>query len=539
MRRTPIIAIMTVLALTQVLGAEGLGIRQAELDNGLKLVVLPIDGVPRVECRLVYNVGSADDRPGMTGMAHFLEHMMMNGSQTFGSKDWDKENRELEKLDIIADELMATEERIEDNARAGKAPNEDLLDRRDQLKDEFEEQEKICSGLVDDVNVFANAGASSINAFTSADLTAYQATMPTNTLELFFWVHADLMRNCAFRDFYTEREAVLEERRRAIERDKRRLYEQTNALVWEAVPYRNPNLGWPDDVRAIKRRQMIEHYHKYYVPNNAALILTGDITMERATDLASRYFGAIPRAPAPPRLYTRNAIPAGEKFLYAEERDRPSVQVLYETVPGHHADTLALDMLSDWLGSASGPLYKKLVINEQLAVSVNAGHGSMKLGGMFRIRAAVREAGRHEQLNRRINEIVEAVLKGDKEAAPKQEDIEAFAARLERMLTEQLTDMKSAAETLVYSVFSSGVEMFERVVTEARALTPDTVLKRAAVYLVPQRRTTVHVTPPGSGAVPDPKAGTIAELVRRLSEEQDPDRRRELERLVAKLRDEK
>jgi len=304
------------------------------LDNGMRVVVVSNHRVPVVTHMVWYKVGSADEPPGKTGVAHLLEHLMFKGTKTLASGEFSK---------IVA----------------------------------------------------RNGGSE--NAFTSLDYTGYYQTVAVDRLELVMAMEADRIRNLVFdpKEVETERLVVLEERRQRTDNDPGSvLREHVNAALYLNYPYRHPTIGWENEIRALNIEDLRAFYEKWYVPANAILVVAGDITAAELKPLAENTYGRIARLPAPTAGETRNrpAEPPQKASRRIELQDPRVRQPLWSRTylaPGmmtgiaggagtEHAT--ALEMLTEVFGGPTGPLYRALVIDGKLAVSAGISYGSGGLG---------------------------------------------------------------------------------------------------------------------------------------------------------------
>lgn len=225
------------------------------LDNGMRVVVVADHRAPVVTQMVCYGVGSADEPPRRSGIAHFLEHLMFKGTKEVSGKEFSR---------LIA----------------------------------------------------INGGRD--NAFTSYDYTAYYQTIASDRLELVMRLEADRMVNLTLapEDVQVEREVILEERRQRVENEPQALLsEALNAALYAGHPYGRPITGWPDEIAALSRDDALAFYHRYYAPNNAVLVVAGDVEPEKVHALAQKYFGSIPSQevpdrvrPSPVRLHADNRI---------------------------------------------------------------------------------------------------------------------------------------------------------------------------------------------------------------------------------------
>ncbi|MEK9723030.1 MAG: pitrilysin family protein, partial [Rhodospirillaceae bacterium] len=328
--------------------------------NGMQVVVVENHRVPVVTHMVWYRVGSADEGPGETGIAHFLEHLMFKGTKT-------------------------------------RKPGE------------FS-------------NIVARNGGQE-NAFTSTDYTAYFQTIAVDRLELVMQMEADRMTNLVITDKEVEPErlVVLEERRSRVDNNPGAILgEQENSVLFLNYPYRNPVIGWEHDIRALDIKRILAFYKRWYAPNNAILVVAGDITAEQLKPLVEKYYGPIPAQP--PVVRTRTAEPpqkAARRVVLSDRRVRqPSWRRTY-VAPSLRADDAGhvypLEVLSDILGGgASSRLYRRLVVEKQMAVSVGSYYSSDDRGpGRFVFHASPRGAVTMDALEKAVEaEIAEVVKNG-------------------------------------------------------------------------------------------------------------------------------
>lgn len=295
------------------------------LENGLQVVVVEDHRAPIVSHMVWYKVGSADEDPGKSGLAHLLEHLMFKGT----------------------DELRAGEfSRI----------------------------------------VARNGGRD--NAFTSYDYTAYYQNVAADKLDLVMRMEADRMVDLAFDEesFRTEKDVVLEERRQRTDSEPRaQLAEMARAAQWLNHPYRIPVIGWEHEIRGLERADALAFYRRWYAPNNAVLIVAGDVEPAAVRAMAERHFGAIARVDAPARQ--RLGEPpqrAARRVVMKDARVRqPSLSRSYlapSRTAGAQELAIPLELFQQALGGgATSRLYRELVVNRQLAVSAGAWYSGVSL----------------------------------------------------------------------------------------------------------------------------------------------------------------
>jgi predicted Zn-dependent peptidase len=345
-----------------------------------------------VSASWVAHVGSANERPGITGLAHLFEHMMFKGSTTIGTTDIERDLEIMREQEALQETIREFYEDSREKWRRGEVENPyDPENRTDEIK----EIEKKFQALVDEQrslmikdefsNIYTNGGASFINAFTNSDVTVYIATVPANKIELWYWMEAERLLNPVFREFYSERDVVYEERRLRTESTPTGVFdEQLNSMFWQSHPYGWPVVGWPSDLRVISKEQADDFFDTYYAPNNLTAVLVGNIDVEQAKKLAERYFGRLERGKKePPDVVTLEMEQLAEKRLNAECDCPAQIQIQYHSVPFGHRDDYVFDVLGGILNGQTGRLYKAMVEGSEIASQASAGQDSQKYAGSF------------------------------------------------------------------------------------------------------------------------------------------------------------
>jgi len=284
------------------------------LPNGLQIIVWPDHDISNVALYNWFHVGSRNERFGITGLSHFFEHMMFNGSAHHPTGEFDRVMEE-------------------------------------------------------------NGGAN--NAYTSNDVTVYQDWFPRSALELIFQLEADRICCLTFDStkVESERQVVYSERRTSVDDDNAALLdEQVMATAFVAHPYQIPVIGWPSDIERWKMSDLKSYFRTYYAPNNATLILAGDVAPEEVFALAERYFGPIPAQPPPPPVTTIEPPQLGERRVSIRKPGQvPLLEVAYHIGTPRDPDSEALDLLHMILTSGeSSRLYRRLVDQDRTAVGVGS-----------------------------------------------------------------------------------------------------------------------------------------------------------------------
>jgi predicted Zn-dependent peptidase len=387
-------------ALLLPLHAQKVPVLEKNLPNGLTLLLVERHDEPTVAGGWVAHVGSSNERPGITGIAHLFEHMMFKGTPTVGTKDYKKDLEIIAAQERVRDEMRLEERQMRAEYRRGAIDDllkpENKTERYRQLEAEFAklvtaQREILVKNDFD--RIYTGAGGSSMNAFTSEDMTAYFVAVPANKIELWMWMESERILHPIFREFYAERDVVFEERRMRTESTPLgRFQEEFNALFWESSPYAWPVVGWPSDLPAISKAQADEFYSTYYSPQNITLILVGDFQPDQAEAQVRKYFERIPRGPnTPPDVVTLEVKQLAEKRMNAEAETNPQVDILWHTVAFRHRDSYPLEILAQILSTRTGRLYKNLVLGRGVATETYAAQGSQKWEGLFNAGGEVKE----------------------------------------------------------------------------------------------------------------------------------------------------
>ena len=382
-------------------------VQEVFLDNGMKILMVERHESPTVSAGWVTHVGSVNEEVGATGIAHLFEHMMFKGSPTVGTSDYEQEAAIMAQLDELRLEMEAEYEVMREMKRAGELEGsiylpenqtEKLAELRAKMQ-EFQTQQKEFIVKDEFDQIYTEAGASGMNAGTSNDFTIYFITVPANKLELWFWMESERLLNAVFREFYTERDVVREERRMRTESNPTAKFEeQFDMMFWGSVPYHHPVVGWPSDVESITRAQAEEFFATYYAPNNITTALVGDFDPVQALALAKKYLGRIPRGEVPPPpVVTEEIEQLAERRMKAVADTNPAVQLRWHTVPFGNNDYYALDVMDSILNDRTGRLYKSLVEDKQIATGEPySSHNALKYGGYVEFGAEVADGVDHQ-----------------------------------------------------------------------------------------------------------------------------------------------
>jgi predicted Zn-dependent peptidase len=406
------VPLMIIVLLILFVGLSSLPAQQTSLkdkviervlpNNGLKVLMVKDPNTPLVSCMLAFRVGSVNERPGITGVSHFHEHMMFKGTQTMGIKPGmlEKDNEYNRQIDALEAEIVKEESKIKgrDEAKliALKKQVSDLINK--------EKAETIVSEEI--WGAYQEAGGTGLNASTGNEMTHYYVTLPKNKVELFLALEADRLQNPVFREFYSERDVITEERRMSENSPGYFFSEQLNATFYAASPYSWSVVGWMSDVSRITKEELTAYRNQYYRPDNAVLVLAGAVDVEPTMALVNKYFASIKNPPgAAPRVRTEEPSPEyyrktnGPDFKapYIEKRvigkaaTSPFVTIMFHIPPIWNDDVAVLSMLGQVMSARTGKMYLDLVLKNEHATSVFASASTSEYDGAFTMRASAKE----------------------------------------------------------------------------------------------------------------------------------------------------
>ncbi|MGE0434899.1 MAG: insulinase family protein [Planctomycetota bacterium] len=343
-------------------------VQERMLENGLKILVVENPASESISCRLFFRVGSANEEPGLTGLAHYLEHLQFKGTDKVGVKNLEEDRRIRKELDEVYDRIRA----LERYAQLSDDETAEMTKLKDRMAALIEEQKGVVYTR-EIWDIYQAAGGTGMNASTSRDWTQYQVTLPANKLELFMWIEADRLRNSTFREFFAERKVVREERRLAENRPDSAFNEAFQQMTFGSSGYSWPTLGWHAELENATRADAMRFYNTWYQPDNAVMILVGNVKADDAYAMAHRYFGHIPKGTLP-----RKTLPViqpravGERTMRGTTTSAPSVQLVYYRQRGCCQDEAVYMVISGLLTGGSGRLEKKLVRELEIATRVDA-----------------------------------------------------------------------------------------------------------------------------------------------------------------------
>ncbi len=334
--------------------------------------------------------------------------------------------------------------------------------------------------------------------------------------------------NAVFREFYSERDVVFEERRLSTESTPLGKYdEEFNATFWDASPYKWPVVGWASDIPMYTLQQAKDYFATYYAANNLTGVLAGDFEADEVKPLLERYFGRVPRGKQdPPPVVTMEPAQLGEKRYNASAETSPTVRIWWKTVPLVHKDTPALDLLSDVLSGRTGRLYKGLVLGRQIANQAGAGIDPRKYAGLFEVECTVKDGKEPAAVEAAVYEEIAKLQNEDVPAEELQKVKNAYKANAYRRLSSPFAVFMQ----LVRYDATADWQLINRAPELADAVTAADIRRVAQEYLKPENRTVGTFLRKAGAAPADPELAGLApqaqamvrQATQQIAAEKDP-----------------
>jgi predicted Zn-dependent peptidase len=334
------------------------------LGNGMKFIIVERHEVPVVSFQTYADVGSVDEEIGISGMAHMFEHMAFKGTSDIGTKDIEAEKQALAKVD----EAYAA---LQDEQRKGSQADPARIE---ELREAFAVAKQEAAAYVEPneyTRIIEENGGVGLNAGTGFDSTNYYVSFPSNKLELWFTLESARFLDPVLREFYKERDVVIEERRLRVENQPvGKLVEDYLSVAYKAHPYGRNAIGWKSDLEHLTREQARQFFEKHYTPPNLTAVIVGDVDPKEAVRLADLYFGRIPRGPRPKTLWTVEPPQDGERRLKVYARAQPVLLMGYHKPSVRHPDDAVFDAVQDILaGGRTSRIYRSLVQDKKIALA--------------------------------------------------------------------------------------------------------------------------------------------------------------------------
>jgi len=457
---------------------------KTKLDNGLTVLMLERHLSPTVSLFISYRVGAVDETAGESGAAHFLEHMMFKGTTTIGTKDYAAEKK-------ILDEIEKTGDRLDKEKRKARKADpkmiEHLAERLKRLQNEHKKY--FIPNEID--RLYTENGGLDMNASTSQDITTYHISLPANKIELWARIESDRLLHPVFREFYTERDVIMEERRQRTESNPDgKLYEQFMKTAYKNHPYGIPVLGWKEDIMNLHPDALKKIHQQYTSPDNIVIAVVGDMDPGETLALIKKYFGGIPV-----RTMKKISVPTEQR-----QKEERRVSVPFDANPvmmmGFHKptapsfDDYVFDVLETILTKGrTSRLYHQLVTDLQIATSISAINGmpGIRYPNLFVFYAEPRRPHTNAELKKNILRELEKIKN---EPVPEEELTKAKNQMKMDYIQSLNANSKIASILAYYEALLGDYKYFSKYLDHIEKVTAKDIQRIARTYLTDNNRTT-------------------------------------------------
>jgi predicted Zn-dependent peptidase len=457
------------------------------LENGLKVLIAERHFSPTVSFYIRYKVGAVDESDDQTGAAHLLEHMLFKGTKTIGALDWRREEPILEKIRAIIKDIDRESMKGD---RADRQKLESLQQRLSSLQTRarrlFEENE------ID--RLYTENGGFDMNAFTGYDQTTYFVNLPSNKIELWARIESDRMMNPVFRDYYSERNVIIEERKQTVgSRPSRQLMEDFLATAFMVHPYRRPILGWESEMRFLDIDAVRKFFTTYHGPNNTVIAVAGDVNPDEVMRIIGKYFGSIPRQELPQRHIPTEPTQTGERRIELISDSNPELIIGYHKPTLPSFDDYVFDLIDMILSRGrTSRLHASLVEGKEIATEVTTANGfpAARYPNLFVFFVTPRhphtngecEKAVYEEIDRLQNEPVQ------------EEEIRKAKNQLKADFFRKLDSNGGLASMLSYYESIAGdYRYINNYLASIERISAGDIMKAANTYFIPENRTVARL----------------------------------------------
>ena len=481
-------------------------VKEFTLDNGMLFLIVERPATPQVACRLAIRAGSALESTGQTGIAHMLEHMLFKGTKNFGTLDWKKDRQLQTEIESIY-QIIAQE-------RQKRRPDQTLIQEKKEAMARLRNQvQKIYVPQAFSSQLGKN-GAVGVNAFTTRDQTQYVMSVPADMIEQWFSIASEQIFDPAWREFYVEKDVVQREWAfRYVNNPGGAAWLDLFSSAYTAHPYRNPVIGWKADMENFSATTARTFHQRYYHPTNAVCVLVGDITVEKARQLAEIYFSRYPAGRRAPESVTAEPIQQGprEQIRYLKGARTPLIRIGFHGAPMGSGNFFALDAVTMILSHGRSARLTREVVDKGLSAEAWAYNPDNRYGGMVILggspveQAVVPTENPDEKQKRqaylaacrKVEELLLAQVEKLKIELVSSRDL----ARIKKLNRRDFIDRLQGNEALAATLATLEVEIGWRYLTgyleQMDKVTPEMIQAAAGKYLRKGNRTTVFVIPGG------------------------------------------
>ena len=330
------------------------------LRNGLTVILSPTNKEPRIQCYMAVKAGSKTDPATNTGLAHYLEHLLFKGTDKYGSLDWEKERKELDKIDDLYEQYNKTKDADRRKAIYKKIDSVSGVASKYAIANEYDK-------------MMTSMGAQRTNAFTSFEKTVYTDDVPANALDKYITVQAERFRNPVLRIFHTELEAVYEEKNRSLDSDGSQVFETLFANLFKKHNYGlQTTIGTVEHLKNPSLREIRKYFKTYYVPNNMAVVLSGDFNPDEVIAKIDKVFSYMEYKDVPKYTFEKEDPITAPIVREVVGPDAENVSIAYRLPGNQEKDALLADLVGEILTNGEAGLIDLNLVKKQKLLGASA-----------------------------------------------------------------------------------------------------------------------------------------------------------------------
>ncbi len=330
------------------------------LRNGLTVILSPTNKEPRIQCYMAVKAGSKTDPATNTGLAHYLEHLLFKGTDKYGSLDWEKERKELDKIDDLYEQYNKTKDADRRKAIYKKIDSVSGVASKYAIANEYDK-------------MMTSMGAQGTNAFTSFEKTVYTDDVPANALDKYITVQAERFRNPVLRIFHTELEAVYEEKNRSLDSDGSQVFETLFANLFKKHNYGlQTTIGTVEHLKNPSLREIRKYFKTYYVPNNMAVVLSGDFNPDEVIAKIDKAFSYMEYKDVPKYTFEKEDPITAPIVREVVGPDAENVSIAYRLPGNQEKDALLADLVGEILTNGEAGLIDLNLVKKQKLLGASA-----------------------------------------------------------------------------------------------------------------------------------------------------------------------
>jgi len=463
-------------------------VNEFTLANGWKFIVLERHQAPVAAFFTYADVGATQEVTGFTGLAHLFEHMAFKGSSHIGTNNPAAEKDALAKVDQA---YYALRDERRKGAKADPA-------RLKKLEEDFKDAQDAAGNFVvpnEFGEAIERAGGRGLNANTSSDSTNYFFSLPSNEAELWFYLEGQRFGDPVLREFYKERNVVMEERRLGESQPVGRLVEEFQAAAYKAHPYHEPVVGHMSDLENLTRADGEAFFKKHYVPSNLTSVIVGDVTPQRVRELAQKYFAAIPAGQKEEPLRTVEPPQTGERRVTLRLQSQRVFVEGYHKPDINDPDNAVYEAIGSLLSEGrSSRLYRSLVRDKKIATTAGGfpGFPGEKYPGLFLFYAFTAQGHTNDEAQKAI----EAEIERLKTEPVSQGELDGVKSRTRASIIRELDDNSTLGRTLAaYQVLTGDWRTAFTRLSKIAAVTPADIQRVSKAIFVFDNRTIAEIEP--------------------------------------------